>query len=103
MNSGTCNGDGNCMDSNLLTELFKCQYNCKTIKCPYFDVCNSIQVQYILDVHRGYCVNCAVLRYNLGNKETNEKYERAKRLQQCFGCCDGRIKVDDYFGLFCKD
>eukprot|EP00835_Amoeboradix_gromovi_P003052 NODE_189_length_15604_cov_0.314802.p7 type:complete len:125 gc:universal NODE_189_length_15604_cov_0.314802:9186-9560(+) len=70
-------------------------HDCKPIKCPYYDVCGSTKVKYSLDIHRGYCMNCAVLRYNLGNKETDEKYEKAKRLQKCFGCCDGRINDDD--------
>lgn len=54
-----CKGDGTCLDYDD-SGWHMCGH-CVPVRCPK---CKILIEQWVLDCHRGYCMNCAVEEYN---------------------------------------
>ncbi len=55
---------GRCLEQtqrkNNYSRRFLCAKNCQPIKCPNYQLCGTADPQWVLDAHRGRCLNCDI-------------------------------------------
>ena len=73
-----CKGDGSCLEQCGHEDLFRSDC-CQPVPCSY---CGMPMPQWVLDCHRGRCINCDVWVYSqeLDDKQKKEAVDKVKKL-----------------------
>ncbi len=70
-------GNGNCFIQKTQTTYiknteYKCDYDCKTEKCPNYKRCKFEGPKCYLNCHDGFCINCNMTLYDANKKKTDK-------------------------------